>query len=323
MFSKWLRDAGRCRDDRLAPLNGKGYNAAADRRHSRRELADGEIVALLRAAEGDGVVGGMAGPDRAVLYTLAVTTGLRAGELASLTPASLNLDGTPPVVVVEAERSKRRQRDTQPLPREVAAILRPWLEGREPGEPCFGFDPKAGAAMVRRDLETARAAWLAEAPTAAEREARAESDFLRYEAAAGLADFHALRHSFVSRLVRSGVSPKVAQRLARHSTAELTLSRYSHVDVADGAAALERVPSLLSGPGGAPRLSADFSALPLPQPSATGRNGRQELLDSGGADPVRLQENGGIRRLLSLTGGTVLCDRRVGRVDEGDGFENR
>jgi len=62
-------------------LNGKGYNAAADRRHTRRELADGEIVALLRAAEGDGIVGGMAGPDRAVLYTLAVTTGLRAGEL--------------------------------------------------------------------------------------------------------------------------------------------------------------------------------------------------------------------------------------------------
>jgi len=322
-FSKWLRDDGRCRDDRLAPLNGKGYNAAADRRHRRRELADGEIVALLRAAESDGVVGGMAGPDRARLYLLAVTSGLRASELASLTPESFALDAEPPTVTVEAKRSKRRKRDVQPLPREVAVVLRPWLAGRPAGEPCFGFNPKGGAAMIRRDLETARAAWLAAAPTGPEREARERSDLLRYEAAAGVADFHALRHSFVSRLVRSGVNPKVAQRLARHSTAELTLSRYAHADVADGAAALERVPSLVSGPSGSPRLSALFSALPLPQASAPVRNGQQNPLDSGGADVVESLGKGGIRRLLAPSGDTVLCDRRGGRVDEGDGFENR
>lgn len=321
-FSKWLRDAGRCRDARLAPL--KGYNPATDRRHKRRELADGELVAVIRAAERNGSVGGMVGLDRAALYLLAATSGLRASELASLTPDSFILDGDPPVVIVEAKRSKRRKRDTQPLPREVAAILRAWLEGHEPGKPCFTFNPKKGAAMIRKDLATARVAWLAEATTSAEREARAESDFLRRENGAGeVADFHSLRHSYVSRLVRSGVNPKVAQRLARHSTAELTLSRYAHADVADGAAALERVPSLVSGAMGSQRESALLSALPLPSPSLTVSTGRGNRLDNRDGDPVESRAKGAFRRVLAPSGATGLYDRRGGRVDYGDGFENR
>ena len=323
-FSKWLRDAKRCRDDRLAPLNGKGYTAAADRRHVRRELADGEIVALLRVAEGDGVVGGMAGPDRARLYLLAVTSGLRASELASLTPESFDLGATPPIVVVEARRSKRRKRDEQPVPSEVAAVLGRWLDGCEPGKPCFGFNPKGGAAMIRKDLALARVQWLDAAPTPEDRAERERSDFLLYKDTAGhVADFHALRHTYVSRVVRSGANPKVAQKLARHSTPVLTLGRYAHADVADGAAALERVPSLLSGPRSAPRLSAVLSALPLPEASASGTNGQETTLDSAGGDAVESRENGAFRRGLALTGPSGLWDRRGGRVDEGDGFENR
>ncbi|MGL6194444.1 MAG: hypothetical protein ACRC2T_06430, partial [Thermoguttaceae bacterium] len=36
------------------------------------------------------------------------------------------------------------------------------------------------------------------------------------------ADFHGLRHTFISNLGKAGVSPKTAQVLARHSTIELT-----------------------------------------------------------------------------------------------------
>lgn len=317
-FSKWLRDCGRCRDHRLVPL--KGYNAAADPRRCRRELTGAELVALMRAAGSDGVVGCMEGPDRAMLYLLAVSSGLRASELASLTPESFELDGEPPVVIVAAKRSKRRKRDVQPLPRMVAEVLKPWLEGRKRGKPCFGFDPQRGARMIRRDLETARAAWLGEASTEAEREARAKSGMLRYEAEAGIADFHALRHTFVSRLVRSGVNPKVAQRLARHSTAELTLSRYAHADVEDGAAALEHVPPLVPDAlGGAPK----DSALPLPEPFLTVSNGRGKEVDSLDSDPVESCAKGAFRRVLAPSDATDLCPRRGGRVDEGDGFENR
>ena len=38
------------------------------------------------------------------------------------------------------------------------------------------------------------------------------------------ADFHALRHTFITRLARSGVAPAVANSLARHSTITLTMN---------------------------------------------------------------------------------------------------
>lgn len=60
---------------------------------------------------------------------------------------------------------------------------------------------------------------------------------------AGLfADFHSLRHSFVSMLAAGEVHPKLAQRLARHSDINLTLSRYSHTVLADEAKALTALP---------------------------------------------------------------------------------
>jgi len=70
------------------------------------------------------------------------------------------------------------------------------------------------------------------------------SDFLLYrDHAGGVADFHALRHTYVSRLVGGGVSVKVAQELARHSTPTLTIGRYSHVRLHDLTGALNSLPS--------------------------------------------------------------------------------
>jgi len=56
--------------------------------------------------------------------------------------------------------------------------------------------------------------------------------------------FHALRHSFLSRLGRSGASPKVVQQMARHNTVMLTLDRYSHVALHDLDAAVNSMPAL-------------------------------------------------------------------------------
>lgn len=52
------------------------------------------------------------------------------------------------------------------------------------------------------------------------------------------------RHVFVTRLVQSGATVKVAQELARHSTPVLTLGRYSHIGLHDTSAALDALPSL-------------------------------------------------------------------------------
>jgi len=71
------------------------------------------------------------------------------------------------------------------------------------------------------------------------------SDFLEYRDAAGhVADFHALRHTYISRLVRSGANVKVAQELARHSTPTLTLGRYAHMGLLDQTKALDALPSI-------------------------------------------------------------------------------
>jgi integrase len=64
---------------------------------------------------------------------------------------------------------------------------------------------------------------------------------------AGLfADFHALRHSFISMLAAGNVHPKLAQRLARHSNINLTMMRYTHSRPADEAQALHVLPAFPS-----------------------------------------------------------------------------
>src|SRR5947208_2323592 len=68
------------------------------------------------------------------------------------------------------------------------------------------------------------------------------SDFLLYRDHEGhFADFHCLRHTFVTNLVKAGVAPKDAKELARHSTITLTMDRYAHVGIRDTAAAVSRL----------------------------------------------------------------------------------
>jgi integrase len=118
--------------------------------------------------------------------------------------------------------------------------------------------------MMMVDLERAREAWIKEAEkNKKERKRREESDFLTYQDENGMyADFHANRHTFISNLAKSGVSPKVAQTLARHSDINLTMNVYSHVQMeeqAAAAAALAPPPKLNNGAAkkGRKRQAAD------------------------------------------------------------------
>jgi site-specific recombinase XerD len=61
--------------------------------------------------------------------------------------------------------------------------------------------------------------WIEEAKTTAENDERVKPDFLLLRDHEGrVADFHSLRHTFVTNLVNAGVAPKDAKELARHST---------------------------------------------------------------------------------------------------------
>ncbi len=51
---------------------------------------------------------------------------------------------------------------------------------------------------------------------------------------------------YLSRLGRSGASPKAMQRLARHTTVQLTLGRYTHANLFDLKSAVDLLPPLSS-----------------------------------------------------------------------------
>ena len=242
-FSKWLWRDKRAREDVLVHLTG--YNPRLDRRHDRRALSDDELGWLIATVEKGPVVGGMGGSDRAMFYRLAAGTGFRVNEIASLTPESFDLETGQPTITVAAAYSKRRRQDVQPIRQDLADVLRPWLSGRTAGEAVFTL-PGSPSRMIQRDLYAAKMEWLKTSATADECYDRWGSDYLKYSTAEGFADCHALRHTYVSRLVRSGANVKIAQELARHSTPMLTLGRYAHMGLVDQKAALDALPVVTS-----------------------------------------------------------------------------
>jgi integrase len=325
-FTRWLTRTRPARwpSDPLACL--ANLNAETDVRRERRAADVDEAARLLSAALGStDVFRGLTGEDRYRLYAVALQSGLRAGELASLTPESFILDGQSPFIRLEAKRSKRRRLDHQPIPRELAESLRPWLSTKPRGQPVWpGTWHKRAFVMIKRDLAVARAAWLEEAPTAAERQRREALDYLLYEDSSGRTfDFHSCRHSFISLLAQSGVHPKTAQELARHSSIDLTMNAYTHLRLSDRAAAVETLPSLLSGPSRGQPMAAtgtDGGARlrPACAPDAPGGPRLSEVGQGQGA------EGGNANRPQPLESGEVAggC-LRLSRVGEGVGEGTR
>ena len=84
---------------------------------------------------------GLTGLERARLYEVTVTTGLRASELPSLTWGSFDLDANPPTVTVKAAYSKHRRDDTLPLKASTAAMLALWRDESDRADPAR-FSPE-------------------------------------------------------------------------------------------------------------------------------------------------------------------------------------
>jgi len=168
-------------------------------------------------------------------------------------------------VTIEAGYSKRRREDVLPIHPDLAARLRQWLTEHERAqddqrailllnraagakrERLFpGTWSEKAAPMFRTDLESARKVWRKEAENdAVEAERRSESTLLcPVDDAGRVADFHSLRHTFISNLAAGRVHPKIAQQLARHSTITLTMDRYSHLGLIDMIVGLSALPTI-------------------------------------------------------------------------------
>src|SRR5262249_52899670 len=128
-FAKWPHVNNRTSEDRLRGL--ERWNEEVDRRHRRRSLPQGVFEKLLKAAAEGCPFRGLSGTDRFFLYIFAAHTGLRASELASLTPESFELHGPTPTCTVAAAYSKHRQEDVQPIREDIARLMGRFLEGKQ------------------------------------------------------------------------------------------------------------------------------------------------------------------------------------------------
>ncbi len=226
-FTRWLVKEGRLPKDPLAEL--AGAPTESDHRHDRRTLDENELRRLMDSAGGStAAVHGIAGPDRRVLYLVAMSTGFRRKELAALTPARFELGGPTPLARLREADTKNGRAAEQPLPPDVAAELRAYLAGKPADRPVWpGLGSVRTSELVKHDLQAAGIPYVVqglEGPL--------------------YADFHALRHSYVALLDRAGATLKQAMQLARHSDPKLTMARYGKATLQELAAPVTRLPGL-------------------------------------------------------------------------------
>src|SRR5262249_40750393 len=140
------------------------------------------------------------------------------------------LGGRVPTVTLPARADKARRGKEQPIPADVAELMRAFLADKPAGKPVWpGTWAKwrVGAQMLRKDLEAAGIPYGvpgADGPL--------------------FADFHSLRHSYLMLGGRAGIDLRTLQELAGHSDSKLT-ERYSHVRLHDLAGAVGKLPSIL------------------------------------------------------------------------------
>ncbi len=246
-FTRWLWRDKRTAVDPLAGLSRLASKGDVDVRHARRDFEPDELQRLLDAArQSPKPLRRLSGIDRYFLYLTACATGFRAKELASLLPDSFDLKRASPTVRADSACTKNKKQAVQPLPADVATALTGYLRDKPAGVPVWpGEWKKKAFLMIQADLKEARRIWLSEAQNGPERERREQSGFLAYVDAEGrYADFHALRHSYITAIGKTGAAPKVHQELARHSTYALT-GRYTHARLHDLAATVAALPPLV------------------------------------------------------------------------------
>lgn len=213
-----------------------------------RKVANPNVGAFRRALSADDVrrLLEKSPTYRATVYLTMIYTGLRRGELNGLKWGDFNFAANPPTLKVPSSLSKNRKESTHYLrPEVVAAVqaMRPqWA--KEQHFVFRGLIPRVQTLM--KDLAAAG---------------------IPFEDARGRRiDIHALRKTFGTLLAVSGVSPRVAMELMRHSDMKLTMGVYTDVAQLPIIAETARLPSftLPMSPTGKAELGNAKQTIPLP-----------------------------------------------------------
>jgi len=187
----------------------------------RRALDVAVLIDLLESTASQPRGFGLTGPQRATVYRLACETGLRANEIRNLTVSSIDFEKA--TVSVSSAYTKNKKVAVLPLRPDMLAELKPYVDGRMPHTQLFHLTRNTSE-MLRTDLLMAGIPFVDESGRKF--------------------DFHALRHQTGSLLAASGVSPKVAQQIMRHSDISLTMGIYTHVLTGQEQAAINSLPAL-------------------------------------------------------------------------------
>ena len=197
---------------------------SGEKRRKRRALADEQVTALLAVAG-----------DRAIVYRVGLSIGLRRSEFEALVWGDLHLNAIKPYVQLRAEATKARRADALPVPQSLADDLRR-------SRPHDATD----ASKVFPTMPTIEQ-WKADL---------AAAGIVYRDDMGRVADFHGgTRKTLCSRMHRAGVPLAVAMRRMRHTDAKLTMVDYTD----DAAIGMEA--------GVLPELAA---ATPTTTASATG-----------------------------------------------------
>jgi len=218
-FSAWMVRTSRAAESPVKHLSLE-RRSEAELRIRRRPLTPGEFRQLQTAIASLGRLpkqqSAMQGPDRAMLYWVAVCTGFRMQELAGLLGASFKLDQDPPAVVCSAAYAKNARARSVPLPVEIAQALEPYLAARPPAD--WAFDMPGKASVLRRFKEDLIVAGLA---------TKLQGKILTANDLGEVLDFHSLRHTAITWwLDEYELSVRKVQELAGLSSLQL-VARYS------------------------------------------------------------------------------------------------
>lgn len=221
-FCNWASKAGRMPPSSIANVK---KTTTEENSRPRRAASEVEIAKIIKAAGKGGEVYGLTGEQRVYLYLTATNTGLRAQELASLRPFDFRFRARPPHILVRESVAKNGVETEQPLQPAFARKLAKWLCTHcRPDEKIWpGNWYQRAAEMLEVDLKAAG---------------------IPVKTADGILDFHALRATFITSLVRGGVHPKIVQTLARHSQIELTMKLYTKLTASEVAPALDVLPEI-------------------------------------------------------------------------------
>lgn len=231
----------------------------------QRSLTATEAIALIAAL--DGRRWGAA-------CVVAMTTGLREGEILRLQWADVDEESR----ALEVPGTKTKgSRVPISLPETAMAALRSWRaqQAQERLDAGGEWKDRSDLIFTRPDGRPAYAqALLREAQRAA------------IAAGLGHITFHQLRHTAGSLLQAEGVDLKTIQRFLRHATIQTTANRYVHVVDATLIDAADRMDRALAGPLLPPAEGEPVALIDLPRPDVAAlrarsvRRGRTPHLDA-------------------------------------------